>query len=265
MDEVIPKKIWQTYKTTYDNLPDYAASAAKTWQDKNPDWEYNYFSDDDVMDFVISEFGMDWVRVLEACPVGVMKADIWRVMILYVNGGMYTDLDTVCNVPISAWFDKMSDKRVIFNAEHELHIQQWTFLSEAKHPILGHILSNIYDAFKTPDYTNEHFVHAMTGPGIFTKSILEFLDMWSPSENVKGEVYLRDGYAKLHMHEINFIDDIDWLNQSDPCINNGIHFVPSLRFFHNEVSSHLYGSQVWNDGNYKQWIFERDEYASKNN
>lgn len=262
---MIPKKIWQTYKDDYKNLPEYASAATKTWIDRNPDWEYNYFSDSDVMDFVSSEFGSEWIKIFESCPVSVMKADIWRVMILYVNGGMYTDLDTVCNVPNSAWFDQLSDRRAIFNAEHELHIQQWTFLSEAGHPVLDHILSNVYDAFKNPDYSNEHFVHAMTGPGIFTKSILEFLNMWTPSDNVDGEVYMRDGYAKLHMHKINFVDDIGWLNLSEPCLSNGIYFVPSLRFFHNEVSSHLYGSQVWNDGRYKQWIFERDEYANKNN
>lgn len=261
---MIPKKIWQTYKTPYDSLPDYALDATKTWIEKNPGWEYNYFSDEDVMDFVSDNFGNKWVNIFNDCPVGVMRADIWRIMILYVYGGMYTDLDTVCNVSISTWFDKISDKRVILNAEHEIHIQQWTFLSESNHPLLEYMLNNIENGFKNPDYSNPHFVHALTGPGIFTKSILDFLNMWEDSDIVDGSMYMRDGYAKEHLHSINFINDVDYLNNSPNFINNGIYIVPSVRFFHNEVSSHLYGSQIWNDGRYNQWIFERDRYANEN-
>lgn len=254
---MIPKKIWQTYKTPYSNLPEYALEATKTWIDKNPDWEYNYFSDSDVLDFVSSEFGSDWVKIYESCPLGVMRADIWRIMILYINGGMYTDLDTICNVPNSSWINNISNKRVILNAEHEVHIQQWTFLSEPEHPVFYYMLENIKKEFETPDYSNPHFVHAMTGPGIFTRSILEFLNMWFPSKTANGEIYKLDEWAEENTHSIDLIKDVDEINASAAAQYSGIYLVPSFRFFHNEVSKHLYGSQSWDDGRYDQWIVER--------
>lgn len=260
MDEVIPKKIWQTYKTNFEDLPEYAMDAAVTWRDRNHDWEYNYMSDNDVLDFVSDHFDGSWVKIFNSCPLGVMKADIWRVMVLYVYGGMYTDLDTICKIPASGWFDPISDKRIIVNAEHEVHIQQWTFLSEAGHPILAHILENMHKAFNNPDYSNPHFVHAMTGPGIFTKSILDFLQMWELSDvKPDGEVYLSDPWAKENMHKLNLIKDVDKINNSDSAQQLGFYLVPSFRFFHHEVSKHLYGSQNWDDGNYDQWIIEREK------
>lgn len=254
---MIPKKIWQTYKLPYNQLPEYAIEATETWRYLNPNWEYEYFTDDDVMDFVKDSFGDEWVEIFNSCPLGVMKADIWRIMILYVYGGMYTDLDTICNVPIDSWFNDMSDKRIILNAEHEVHIQQWTFLSEPEHPAFNYMLENIKKAFREPDYSNPHFVHAMTGPGIFTKSILEFLDMWNPSGDIDGEVYKSDAWAKYNSHKLNLIDDVDIINSSAAAEYSGLYMVPSFRFFHNEVSKHLYGSQSWDDGRYDQWIVER--------
>jgi alpha 1,6-mannosyltransferase len=262
---MIPKIIWQTYKNNFKDLPDYALSAAETWINKNPEWQYNYMSDDDVMDFVRENFGHRWEKIFNSCPVGVMKADIWRIMVLYINGGMYTDLDTTCNVPIDSWLDKISDKKIILNAEHEIHIQQWTFLSEKNHPILSYMLDNIDKAFDSPDYSNPHFVHAMTGPGIFTKSILDYLGIWEDSDDADGNIYMRDGYAKSHLHKVNFIRDVNEINNLPKSTENGLFIVPSHRFFHNEASTHLYGSQSWNDGKYTQWIFERDEYANKKN
>jgi len=256
---VIPKKIWQTYKLPYEDLPEYAIEASVTWKDRNPDWTYSYFSDDDIMDFVSDHFGKGWVEIFNSCPLGVMKADIWRVMVLFINGGMYTDLDTVCNVRISDWFDKISDKRVIINAEHEVHIQQWTFLSEPEHPAFNYMLENIKKAFENPDYSNPHFVHAMTGPGIFTRSILEFLDIWEPAEDIDGEIYKSDEWAKFNIHKVNLINDVDLINSSAAARYSGIYLTPSHRFFHNQASSHLYGSQAWSDGRYDQWIIERDK------
>lgn len=260
MDQVIPKKIWQTYKTDYENLPDYAKQASSTWIDKNSEWEYNYLSDSDVLDFVKDNFGNEWLDIFnEKCPVGVMRADIWRVMTIYINGGIYTDLDTVCHVPINTWINSMNNKRVIINAEHEIHIQQWTFLSEPEHPVFGYMLDKMYEGFKDPDFKNPHFVHALTGPGIFTKSILEYMDLWEVDTSPSGKVFKSDPWAQSNGHKLDLINCTETFNNSKSAIEDGIYLVPSYRFFHNEVSTHLYGSQSWSDGRYDQWIVERDK------
>ena len=36
-------------------------------------------------------------------PLGVMKADFWRYCIMFVEGGIYSDIDTESYVPINQW------------------------------------------------------------------------------------------------------------------------------------------------------------------
>lgn len=255
---MIQKKIWQTYRVPYDQLPDYARRAAETWQELNPDWEYHYLSDEDVLDFVQLNFGSKFVDIFQnKCPVGVMRADIWRVMAVYINGGIYTDLDTYCKAPIDSWLKEWDDKRVVLNAEHEVHINQWTFLSERGHPLMEYILEKMQQGFENPDYTNPHFVHELTGPGVFTKSTLEFLGIWMPKDSMDGEIYKSDPWANQNMHDLNLITQTHRFNDAPRSQELGVFLVPRHRFFHHEVSEHVYGSQIWSDGNYVQWIKER--------
>ncbi|NBX27401.1 MAG: hypothetical protein EBR55_04000, partial [Chitinophagia bacterium] len=100
---MIPKIIWQTYKYPFNELPQYAKDAAQTWKDLNPDYKYIYMDDQDCRSFILHEYGEDWVEIFDSCPIGVMRSDIWRYLVLYVYGGVYADLDTICLKPIKEW------------------------------------------------------------------------------------------------------------------------------------------------------------------
>ena len=41
-------------------------------------------------------------------PLPVMKADFWRYCVLYINGGIYADLDAKPLIPINEW-DKINE------------------------------------------------------------------------------------------------------------------------------------------------------------
>lgn len=43
------------------------------------------------------------------------KADIWRLMYLYENGGFYTDIDQICLQPISDYIEKDIEFVFFFN------------------------------------------------------------------------------------------------------------------------------------------------------
>lgn len=97
----IPKIIWQTHEYEYEDLPYPYNLNSLTWQEMNPDFEYRYASADqrhedikkygaDVLDFYLSihsDLGLDQ---------NVLKADIWRYVVLRQFGGIYADLDSVC-------------------------------------------------------------------------------------------------------------------------------------------------------------------------
>lgn len=228
---MIPKIIWQTYKDPYNNLPQYMHDAMQTWKDLNPEYEHRYMDDHQAADFVLTNFGQEWHDIFINAPVGVMRGDIWRYMIVYKYGGVYTDLDTLCLKPISSWM--MDDADMIVCPETSEHFCQWTFAAAPEHPAIKIVLDKIKNAFVNPDYKKQHFVHNTTGPAIWSKGILE----------------------ALHLNKVNLIDDHLLINTSENAklMKFFCYGGEYWRIFHFESVKHIYGSQNWKDG-YVQWI-----------
>lgn len=228
----IPKIIWQTYKNPYELLAPYMKDAIQTWKDLNPEYEWKYMDDEEAAEFIKKEYGQEWHDIFISLPVGVMRGDLWRYMIVYKYGGVYADLDTECLIPVSTWM--LDDKDFIVCPETDHHFCQWTFAASPGHPILKSVLDLIKQRLLNPEYGSEHFVHTHTGPAIWTDGINKALDI-----KVK-----------------NLIDDSDLLNMSYNAKLYKFHCYSKeqWRIFHFESVKHIYGSQKWNDGNYVQWI-----------
>jgi alpha 1,6-mannosyltransferase len=238
----IPRIIWQTYKDKYEDLPDYAKDVTKTWVLLNEGWDYHFMNDEAAAEFVKKEYGDEWYDIWSNVPVGVMKADLWRYMVVYKYGGMYSDLDTICKVPVDYWFPNFAQMgcQFLVCVENEVHMANWTFIGAPGHPFLGHLLDMIKERFKDAQKyydSDPHFVHALTANGIFTEAYLDFIGVESK----------------------DLTQDIEKFNASPKAQEVGLVCAPSHRFFHWEVVRHLYGSIHWNDGKYVRWIQERQD------
>ena len=99
---MIPKIIWQTYELDYDDLRyDYKMSSL-TWKNLNPDWEYRY-CDAEARKIHVKEYSDELYYYYEyLSPIN--RADIWRLCVLYTYGGLYTDMDSVCVIPLDDVF-----------------------------------------------------------------------------------------------------------------------------------------------------------------
>jgi hypothetical protein len=87
----IPRLIHQSWKDS--KLPEHFARWSQSWRDANPGWEYRLWTDDDNRRLVSQRF--PWLlRVYDALPVPVMRADTARYLYMYTHGGVYADLDT---------------------------------------------------------------------------------------------------------------------------------------------------------------------------
>jgi mannosyltransferase OCH1-like enzyme len=229
---MIPKIIWQTYKDPIDQLPDYMHDAMQTWKNLNPNYEHRYMDDKQAEEFVLEYFGQEWLDIFKGLPVGVMRGDLWRYMVVYIHGGVYADLDTECWEPISVWLKE--DMEMIVCPENDIHYCQWTFAASPKHPILKSVLDYIKEKLENPDYEQDHFVHIYTGPDAWTHGISRAL-------NFKSD---------------NLIEDSALINESENAKLYKFHCYGGdhWRIFHFLSVKHLYGSQTWKDGNYVQWI-----------
>lgn len=92
---IIPNKLWQTW-STYD-LPISLKNQSYSWYTSNPQLEKSLFNDNDCSKFIKEHFGEYIHKLYLALPQPIMRADFWRIAVVYIYGGYYSDLDITCN------------------------------------------------------------------------------------------------------------------------------------------------------------------------
>jgi mannosyltransferase OCH1-like enzyme len=148
---MIPKIIWQTYKSKLP--PTQSLKSIQSWLKLNPDFEWFYFDDEKCDQFIRDHFDTNFYTMYSSLPFGVMKADVWRVAIVYVYGGVYVDLDTVCLKPVNEW---LSDGNLIVMTETPHgSIANFAFAATPKHPALYSVLNTFYETYNSPNYLNK--------------------------------------------------------------------------------------------------------------
>lgn len=108
---MIPKIIWQTHNYEYRDLPSHILKCLKTWKNVNPDWEHKYIDHLEREEFVFNESKDLYELYKKSKPVA--QSDIWRILVVYKNGGVYADMDSVCIKPLSYMLNKYSGEDFI--------------------------------------------------------------------------------------------------------------------------------------------------------
>ena len=86
MIEKIPRRIIQTEKSR--ELPLLAKAAATNLRLLNPSFEYLFFDDAQVEEFIDEEFPQ-YRPVLNSFPVKIQRYDLFRYLAVYRLGGFY--------------------------------------------------------------------------------------------------------------------------------------------------------------------------------
>ena len=92
----IPKVIYQTYIDKSKIPP----KVYKNIKDMAPFCVHKVFDDIDIINFLNTEFGSEYVNVFNSFKLGAHKADFFRYCILYLYGGVYIDIKTKLLVPL---------------------------------------------------------------------------------------------------------------------------------------------------------------------
>ncbi|RMZ91138.1 hypothetical protein DV736_g1593, partial [Chaetothyriales sp. CBS 134916] len=201
-----PRKIWQTWKVDPLDFEDRDLSIARTWTQKNPSYRYEVLTDQNDLAYVETYFGPygfnrpDIVYVYRELTARIIKADLLRYLVMYVEGGIYTDIDVEAlrsaDRFIPARFDERDIDMVIgveidqpeFHAHKILGSKcmsfcQWTFMCKPRLPVMLRLVENIIQWLKEVAQAQNvplsqiqldfDEVISGTGPSAFTKVILE--------------------------------------------------------------------------------------------
>ena len=188
---LIPKKIFQTWESSIVSNGMY--NAVQSWIDKNPDWEYHFFDNDDRREFIKENFPKKVLIAYESLNPGSYKAGLWRFCVLYINGGIYADIKSMPIIsmneiiPKDASFLVCKDKSFRYQ-EFDGYIYTAFICSKAKSPFLKKTIDKVVDNINNGDYGNDQL--SPTGPGAFGKGVNIALNRKETSEFLPGKFKL---------------------------------------------------------------------------
>jgi hypothetical protein len=175
--------------------------------------------DDEECRETVKSFGdFDLLSGYDKLPLPVMKADVWRYLIVYLHGGFYTDIDTSCNVPISAWLSP--DARFVVAEEGGNQLCQWTFAAEPHHPAMERVLRLFAERTRGILRMGPGAVHYYTGPTLWTEALTSYVSEVLQKSDVR---YARDA-AHLREHAFH---------------------VYNPKHFRTDTSHHHHGGDSW--------------------
>ena len=96
----IPKIIHVTWKTKDIFNSTFVENGIGKLVKLNPEWELQISDDSDVEKYLYDHLDTQDYDALKDRHI-VEKTDVWRLLKLYNTGGLYTDIDRVCNVSLN--------------------------------------------------------------------------------------------------------------------------------------------------------------------
>lgn len=199
---MIPKTLHLT-SSDFNSLPPVVVSNIHHLQSLNPGWTIRQYDDRTVEDYLASQIDD---RLLSAFKrihpaYGAAKADLFRYVVIYNEGGVYLDIKSTMTRPLDA-FIKPDDELLLSHwdngrgAPHEnwgMHpevaelpggeYQQWHIISESRSPLIASVIELCLENIS--GYRPEiHGIGRMatlrtTGPICYTLGILRAKGMGS--------------------------------------------------------------------------------------
>jgi mannosyltransferase OCH1-like enzyme len=147
----IPKVIYMCHKNI-DDIKKYS----ENWKRLNPEYEIKLYDNELSEQFLLKEFSQLHYDIFKYIPDGPIKADFWRVCIIYKYGGLYVDADINPLIPLKDYIEKDVD-----------------FVT----CISGNFNPN-NEAFKF----NPHFIMARPGDSILNDCINRYIDFYNKKD-----------------------------------------------------------------------------------
>lgn len=133
-----------------------------SWKRHNPNYEYRFYNDTDIAAHVHKHHPELIPMFKRMTPI--MRADLFRYLILYDVGGYYADIDVECAQPIDKWLERTHNRfnvgimvgfEIITGDRPDWHLWfarkfqmcQWMLVSEPRHPILARVVDHIKHQF----------------------------------------------------------------------------------------------------------------------
>jgi Mannosyltransferase OCH1 and related enzymes len=188
------------------------------WSEKLPNYSI-FLHDDEAVQYLIQESWNDFPNLKRAMNCvfykGAMTIDIWRILVLYKYGGVYSDIDNWAGnelkeevIPYNVTGFTFSD---VWNRP-----SQWFMAFEPRHPLMYLTMKQIIlNVLSLEDVYHPPLVFS-TGPAALNDAYIVFMS----KDDVQGTIHAR-GYHKGAFGHWMYKESWSKANDGDPLINIG--------------------------------------------
>ncbi|KAL4892263.1 hypothetical protein BDV59DRAFT_202774 [Aspergillus ambiguus] len=199
---VFPEKVW--HSAPHANLRDEQREWASSWTKINPFYRQELLSTYSSDTFVRAHYSQtrpDIVEVYKALSIPILRAELLRYLVIFAQGGIWSDLDVVCEKPVRYWLPTAYQHRsidMVVGLEFDLEWRgpgtdvatqfcSWVFMARPFSRNLGVVIDSVVNKLKdisyrtdipiadfTLDTLPEEAVN-ITGPKIMTIALLDSL------------------------------------------------------------------------------------------
>ena len=152
----IPKIIHLCSQTK--NIPDIYKSYLFRMISLHPKWDFYLHDDEQMYQIMESEFP-EFLTIYQSYSNNIQRVDFFRVLIVYLLGGFYMDMDMFCYKKLDDLCNKtivLREERICTNQEiselellHPMQIANYMFGSIPKHPFWENVIAEMVSSIKT--------------------------------------------------------------------------------------------------------------------
>jgi inositol phosphorylceramide mannosyltransferase catalytic subunit len=196
MNSRIPKRIIHVWGAGERDLSLLSKAAVANARLLNPDFEYLFFDDKRVEEFIDEKFP-EYRSVFHLFHVPIQRYDFFRYLAVYHFGGFYLDLDVFLASSLSDLlefgcvfpFEELTIN-MFLRREYGMdwEIANYAFGAAAGHPFIHAVIQNCVRAQRDPKWVHammrpiprmfreDFYVFNTTGPGLVSRTLAEYPD-----------------------------------------------------------------------------------------
>lgn len=209
---MIPKVIhiaWND-KNVLDNPHPLITNGLLNLKNLNPDWKIEISDDQDIDLFLKNNLSQDDYNIVKDIGI-VPKTDIWRLLKIYNEGGLYVDIDRFCNKSLDLLLD--SDTRWVLPICDYSDFSHDFMMSSSENPAFYYAIS-FYFMRRREGITNTYFLGVQNYMHAVTHTLFDRIVDVRP-----GKEFFNEAISALSNH--SFIKLIHEKPPSDTVIFQG--------------------------------------------
>jgi len=249
---MIPKIIHQTWKVKV--IPDGWKDAVTSCKRVNNGFKYLLWTHES-MDTFVKTYYSGFYKVYKLYKYDIQRCDAFRYLLLYKYGGVYLDLDMICNKEL----DKFVHYDLVFarSSNVETYFTNAFFMVVPNHPFFKYCIKHLYENKDNYKYFGKH-LHVMYSagpafltdmvnnykniPNSYTLSKKEYVgDCNACNENIcKGGTYFTQVYGKSWNEVDSTVINFALCNKKIISVFFGILFILLLSYYYKMIDKLLF-------------------------